>query len=883
MEAQATGRDMTQRQVWDNIRRLEERLAERVRTVPRSAMADRRELSGDMAQTAWTRGMSRLTQTLERVTRGGIHDTDERLHAWYAAQAYARIVLFAAEKNIKEGNMYSDEVQASLRAKDNLVRMRERQMELISKTNLSAAEQGELARVRTDIDRLVRDIPNLEQTARKYQKDHFNADRNLKSVGDMAVSYYNLNEQNNMRDPRFAFGGGYAMGAALMTGYQTGQFVGERPQMWAGYHIYPGDRVLNLLSRPNYWASNMFGTHTRTFFTKMTGYTTVYHQDPERGPMAANNHEPGIIAGVQSLFKPSMNFDWLTHFYAKPLMRGDGFLDSFNPKHYKNEFGRNWVDETNWVGQRYNLPFSFKYGKGDKGRGGGSDYSSQIDIDKYKSMGMDVGEELRRRKLGLSFREEYMLWDKREGAKLENDVRQNIDAMKSRLGSVHDATERQMLQSQIREISMANDAAKGAWHLPGVRSFMRQGFYGVENRAGYDIAAIGESHRPWELYSWAMKNVGPIVTIPGMLFIDQEWNWKVFPRVARSIISPTETPTTNWYDRHKNEKENKPQWKSEIGDFNKMRVAQGKYSDPIRPQETFGIEQDLFRDALRDTFRRETPALSKFFELDSQRQSWSFQNSEYTIPLAPLYLGLYHIFRHNSSWARQQTWNQHTPREKDLGELNDEERRAERAIRTAQASAAQQGAATYPCPVCGLQLRSGQACPLHRSSDAIEQEREHKGLGPWSAKKREQLKTWVISSFSISENIGHGYLAQQDSAHCSIHGLLFKGTACPLCLENYARKEGGDARERVKQFKQYADDYGRQMYKVQKDKNMNELEKGRRLADLQQEREDLIKGLNLNIDRDTRMGFHQGRMYLQAEMERLKKMERERNYRVEFQ
>ncbi|VVB56475.1 Uncharacterised protein [uncultured archaeon] len=879
LEAMASGRELSREQVWANIRKIEEMLAERVRAVPRSALADPSALTGQMRQSAWTRGMARLTQSMERVTRGGLHDTDERLHAWYAAQAYARIVMFAAEANIRTNKLYSEEVQDSLNAKKKLEQARVQQLELLSKPSLTAEEQVRLGALRGEISQLVRDIPRLEERARQYQTDNRNADKNLRGVADLANPFYNVNENVNMRDPRIAFGGGYAMGAALMVGYQTGQFVGERPQMWAGYHLLPGDRVMNLFARPNYYASMLFGMHTRTFFTKMTGYTTVYHQDPERGPMAANNHEPGVIEGVQSLFKPGLNFDWFTRFYANPVMRG------FRARDYKDEFGWAIKEETNWGGIRYNLPWTFKYGKGVGGRGGGTDYTSEIDQRKYQAMGLDAGEEMRRRKIGLTFREEYLLWDRREQAENQMNMRQGIDAMRSRLNSITDPVERRMMQSQIREFGDVLNTTRTAWSLPGVRSFTRQNYYAVENRSGYDIAAIGESHRPWELYAWSHKNVGPVVPIPGMLYVDQEGSSRLFPRLARTISNPILTPTSNLYDRYANYKAGgeSVQHKSPLSPFSMLQGMGDSMSMPGRERGTPGVEQDLFRDALRDVYRRETPALGKFFELDMQRQSWSFQNSEYTIPLAPLYLGLFHVFRHNSAWARQQTWNQHTPREKDLGEMTDEQRRAERAMHTARQAAIGLGDTSYRCPTHGLTIRGEQMCPLCRSAEAIRQEREQTGLDPWIRKKREQMKSWVTASFSFSEHIGQNYMHYQDQAHCSTHGIGYRrGTACPLCLEDAARRNGGEAAGRVEEFRRTVRDYEKRMREVETDRRVSEVERGKKLMALSEERETRLTQLNLQIERDTRMGYHQGLAYLQAEMERLRKMEAERNYKVEF-
>jgi hypothetical protein len=682
----------------------------------------------------------------------------------------------------------------------------------------------------------------------------------------LALPFYNVNEQVNMRDPRIAFGGGYAMGQAMMTGYQTGQFVGERPQMWAGYHLFPGDRVLNVFARPNYWASMAFGMHTRTFFTKMTGYTTVYHQDPERGISGSNTHEPGMAAGIHSFFRVSQSFDWFTRFYAKPISRG------WHLKDYQDEFGWKLKEEGNWGGYRYNLPFTFKYGKGVGGRGGGTDDVSDIDKTRYAQMGLDAGEEMRRRKLGLSFREEYMLWDKREKAQELDVSERNIDILRERARSVSDPTERRILGSQIREWEDTLGATRQAWNVPGIRSFFRQGYWSVENRSGYDISAIGGAHRPWEMLSAYHKNVGAAAPVPGMVFVNFEGEWKLFPRLARSIMNPTDTAITNPYDRRLkgNERDTNP-----LSNFARLSFGE---------KEPVGIEQDLARDALRDTYRRETPVLSKFFDLDMQRQQWSFQNSEYTIPLAPLYLGIYHLFRHNSAWAHKQSWNQMTPREKDIGELSEQERAQERAMRLSQANAQGAGQATYQCPTHGLNISSGQLCPLCRTKEALRQESEHSGLGPFVARRSESLKNLVISSFSISEHIGKKYLHLENQVYCSHgHGIPYqRGLTCPECLREAAGRSGGDAGARVLQYQHTLDDYTKRMREVETNRSLSELAKGRDLLRLRQEREDALNRIDLQISRDTRLGFRQDRMYLQAEHEEIKKAEALRNYKLEW-
>ncbi len=879
-EARISGRELGREHVLANIRKIENMLFDHVQMTTRSSLKD------DPNQKLTTRFGSRATQFLERVMRGGTTETDERLHQWYASQAYARVVIQSYAKDAFSEKLYSSEVQDSLNAKKELGRLRGEQLDLLKQTHLSMDQQQKLAQLRTDISKQMQEVQRLEQASRDYQKNNSYVDRQLKRVADLWLPFYNVAEQTNMRDPRIAAGGGYAMGPAMMVGYQTGQFVGERPQMWAGYALNPGDRMLNILARPSQWAAIAFGSHTRTFFTKMTGYTTVYHVDPERGISGTNTHEQGVVEAFQSLFKPSQSFDWLTRLNIKPVVRG------FSPSKYKNEFGWDVSEENSWYGKTYNWPVTFK-GSGTP-KSGTTESLSSIDANRYAMMGMDLGVAKRQTKPGMSFREEYTVWNQRDKAQMESESRANIEAMRERLNTIKDPTERRLLQYQIREAQDVADTTRRMWNIPGMGAFFRQGYYGVENRAGYDIAASGGSHRPWEMLAPYHKNVDG-AWVPGMLELDRAGNLQLFPRLARTISGSWMGSGEAMYtgkqkgafgtggERHAT---------SPLSQYEKLEYGVGMGGSA---EKGYGIQdisqygtaymtgsgsgRDLFRDALRDTYRRETPLLPKMLDLEMQRQSWSFQNSEYVIPLAPLYLGIYHIWRHSSKTAREQSWNRDAPNERDYGELTADEKRQTAVMRERMMRA---GDSTYSCPTHGIILRGGQACPLCRSEEALKAEKENTFLKRVPARKFEQMKDWGRSWMSLGTGMPGYYTHYMDQAHCSIHQVGYpRGTACPLCMEKQVKASRSDAeRRQMLELDSKLKGYAKEIDSIYGNRRLSELERGRKIAEVVDKREETVQKMGISFERDTRMGFSQGRAYLQAEMERLKEEEKKHNYKI---
>ncbi|MDE1798380.1 MAG: hypothetical protein KGH63_03170, partial [Candidatus Micrarchaeota archaeon] len=749
----------------------------------------------------------------------------------------ARLVLDTFQKDWGSKIMMSDEIKASLAAKDQLSAYRQEQIALLHKGRLTPEDRARLAELRSLIPEQIRFVREQEAAARRANKEGFWADRELKGVADMNIPFFNIAEMTVMRDPRFAFGGGHGMGPAVMVGYQTGQFVGERPNMWAGYHIGPGDRVLNILAQPAYVAAMGFGMSTRSFFSKMTGYTTIYHMDPEKGPHGGTGHEGGLVQAFQSLFRPSESNDWLTRLYLRPMLRTK----------YRDEYGFSAKDEATWAGERFTFPVSWKYGGGGKARGVDSAYA--VDESKYQQMGQDASEEMRRRKLGLTFREEYTLWDKRYAASNREQLQSSIDALRGQLALASDSAERRIIKSEIRELSDTLRTDRAAWHIPGISALFRQGYYAVENRAGYDISAAGGAHRPYEMSNPWFKNTGR-VNIPGMFYQDWEGggsspHLQVFPRVARTLVnSPKEILAT---------------LPERIG----MEGDAG------------GVGRELRRDALRDVFRHDTPFLSKFMELEMERLSYSFTNSPYIIPLAPLYVIAYQQLK-KSAWGKRQPWSTEAPGERELGPLSDDERRQEALMRGAQAREAGLGHTTYRCPAHGLELSTREACPLCRSQAQYEAEAESK-LPKRYSKIKEAAKNWIESSTPFT-----GYTHYYNQSHCPHHGIAYdRGTACPLCLQDQVKKAGGPAAARADAFMREVGDINRQLKAVAADRTMHDEERAREMDRLLAEREKLGEAHGLQVERDRRMGYRESKDYIRSQIALIRETEKKQAAKFE--
>lgn len=849
------GRDITdERRTVRNTFRLEQQLAEKVRLVPHSALVSKNEEGSGIS--AWTRNWYRATKFAENVIRGGAHRTDERLHEWYSTQAMVRVVLNTFSRNFEETDekksMLSDETRESMEAKGRMEKLQIKRNDLMKKMaeklgewneqhlvsesgKISHRKERQYGMMQNRLELLRADIARQEGIVRDSEKKAFRLnrplglqpDRTLFDVAQMATPFYSVAELTVMRDPRVVFGGGYGLGPAIMGGYQTGQFVSERPMMWAGYHLAPGDRLLNFLARPSYYAAMAYGMATRSFFTKLTGYTTIYHLDPDRG--GKSYHEPGPMEGFQSLFRPSQGFDWLTRF-MNPMRR------------------RKWTDEMGWhlseegggQGTRSVGLFTMKYA--------GTEDAYRIDKNAAKLEGRDIRKDLLHHKPGRDFRELNEQWEKGLDAEAVQHTQNTIRHLRKMRTETNDATERRNLNYMIKELEDTARVEGAVSKLPVIGKWMAQGYYSVENRSGYDINAIGGGHRPLEMWWAPYKNVGKGTSSAGMLYTDlQTGSWEPFSRVGRTLAMA----------------------RPEI-DGASTRLMGTLFAS----EDEGGLGRDLRRDMLRDTFRRETPLISKFMELENERLSFSLLNSPYILPLAPLYVGAFNFGYRKIKNARRQAWNSEMPKEEHKPARAALER-AEQAISLQAPHAAAMGN-WFRCPTHGLEMRAGSPCPLCKS---IEEHRiEEEGRGHRLRRYWEHTKN-LAQSLSLGQS-SERYYFKYSQAHCPTHGIDYdRGTLCPMCLDrqvNEGNIERGEARtlrrELAKIQKEMAgvykgrwtDDAG-DTVRVKSDAE-GDIRKGVRMAELFRRREQLLEGLHMQKERDTRMGYRPSQVYLRHKM-----------------
>lgn len=827
------GAGLSRAQVLSNIARVERMLSERMQLTTRSAVVDDKSLS------AMSRAGIRFGQLIERIGAGGIHNSNERMHGWYTSQAYARVVLEAFSRQAEQ--FYSDETRASREAKERLGGLRREERELLGKMAPTFDETRRLEYLRThEIPTLSRQVEQLEAKARENNRQFGGADRHTRWMKEAWVPFYNVAELTVMRDPRIAFGGGYGMSQATMVGYQTGQFVGERTMMNFGYGIGPSDRMANVLVRPTYYTAMVYGMLTRTFFTKLTGYTTIYHMDIERG-VHGTSHEPEILGAFQSVFKPRLSMDWLTRAFAKPFVR----------KKWTDEFGTEILDESKWAGARYVSPLSWK-----SVVQGGAEELYRRDEDTYRLKGINAYDEVRQRKLGLSFREEFSLWDKRYAAGDIEANRRTMESLQARAAASKDPAERELLRHMAGEMRDMVETSRKIWSVPFIGNWFRQGYYAMENRSGYDMSAIGSAHRPPEMFWPYFKNMD-WSAIPGMLYstkgnYGEAGTMELFPRVTRTLAQ---------------------------GDGPLKKMA-----DHLQPREVDGlgtvgnVGRDVHRDSLRDLYRRETPLLTKFVDLEMQRAGFGFLNSPYIIPLAPTYLGAYHLAKRFIPSMREKAFTIETPSERHLGPLSGQEAAQEERMRTERTRAMRQGEGTYSCPTHGITLPVGATCPLCRSTVNYEMDKYQASF----ARKAEKAGQWAVNAVQSAYGI-HGYDHYMNQAHCPMHGIAFdRGTACPLCLERKVREEtvGGGGRDRSRRMSEMREankrleGYTREMEKVASDRRLNEEERVRRVREIAQRREQFVADRGISSEADTRMSYEQSREQLKSEMQRVAELER---------
>ncbi|MEM4196792.1 MAG: hypothetical protein QXV64_01580 [Candidatus Anstonellaceae archaeon] len=207
----------------------------------------------------------------ENIFVGGTSLMSSRLQEWYAAQAYARMVLYNFTQNYNRGlYTYSEEEkrEAGLTTFEDEKLFKKYEKEL----------QGTLGPGRFDTQGLLN-------------------------------RFFNVVEQTVMRDPRITYGSGYGLDPAIMSGYPTGQYYPEHPRLFSFYEGIPGSRLAYPFIYISYEIGRLFAILNRPFFTLTTGYTTAYRYDPEYGFLYGHHEKPSFFQAIRSLFKPSYNFD----------------------------------------------------------------------------------------------------------------------------------------------------------------------------------------------------------------------------------------------------------------------------------------------------------------------------------------------------------------------------------------------------------------------------------------------------------------------------------------------------------------------------------------------------------------------------------------------
>ncbi len=737
-----------------------------------------------------SRAGNSFAMMLEKVFGGGTYNTAERLQQWYATQAHTRVVLenFAPFDDSpiwdkgKRPNTWteflSEETKESLAAKRNLAKAREDQLALLQKTTLMPTEQLQLSQLRLQISQLQASIPELEARARLSDRALGGADRSMRELADMSIPFYNTNEMTVMRDPRIAFGGGYGMKPAIMVGYQTGQFVGERSNMWAGANLVPADRVLNQLAKPAFVAAMMFGSHTRSFFTKMMGYTTMYQQT-EHGP---ENERFAFRHAFTTLFRPTESFDWLTRLMSRPIWR--------KPSMYRDEFGYTIKEEHGGTGARFIMPFTWK--------GGGVDPIYRADASRMQLEGISGGveAETRRRKLGMTFREWFNLTDSRTASE---NPQAAFDQLRSTMQLTADSREKAMIQSQMEELQEKIHAERKIWRIPIIGKFFQQGYYSVEDRAGYDISAMGGAHRPWELLSPYHKNIG-LAPIPGMVYKTWDNELKLFPRVASMLINAPQDYGS--YDNSIGVWRNK-----DIDSRGAMRKLLGL--GMVGGERTESISGNLGRDALfkeslKDVYRHEKNLLYQFMEIETEHMQYNFLNNYYVMPLAPPIAAVYQILKSLPFYNNPlRNWGA-TTLNKYEKYLTPEEAQSDQArMRSEMNSAAFKtpaGQQSYwTCSRHGVSMPYGVWCMICQTEQEDIQNRQKKvaGLTRMKYGMRDTAISYLGSflpfeykpdpdnpntgKFSPSIR-GYTYNYYINQTHCPTHGIGYpRGTNCPMC------------------------------------------------------------------------------------------------------
>ncbi|MFA5106479.1 MAG: hypothetical protein WC506_05990 [Candidatus Micrarchaeia archaeon] len=190
---------------------------------------------------------------------------------------------------------------------------------LQGKYSASAGNPVEHAKIGKQLDEARKSLRDYNMTyddLRSVQKgiktaSYYDEFLMARKMGRQFQNFYNVMESSQMRDPRFG-SSSYGMYQMLATGYHTGQGMYENPNIILGHNLLPGDFINKMSLKVTKPFAQLFGQHTRSFFSLAVGYPVVSDQ--------AQARRPAYGEAVMSLLTPWESFNRFNR-YAAPRSR----------------------------------------------------------------------------------------------------------------------------------------------------------------------------------------------------------------------------------------------------------------------------------------------------------------------------------------------------------------------------------------------------------------------------------------------------------------------------------------------------------------------------------------------------------------------------------
>jgi hypothetical protein len=563
----------------------------------------------------------------ERVQVGGLDKINRGLMDWYSAQLQTRLALSKLDNFINNAPGAGDRFDIMSEKYRNL---KDVEGELLSARSMEkkarmAGEAAAAAIAHGNVDRLMSDRKDLMANV-----SHNELDRSLLAVRGQMLNFYNITESSVMRDPRIAIGAGYGIQYGPMVGYQTGQFVYERPSMIFGPGLLPGDATANWLMRPTYWTAVMFSQIARPFYTSIIGYPSVYDNDMFYG---ASMRKGNIRRAVGEALSITQNLE-IFHRFTLPRIR--------KKEEYFTEEGFRITGE-GWYGKRFLAPITFR--RDVEGVGTAENEERRLQLLGIQS---EAGQDVKRRMLGSHGlqRTEMRMEIERAQAEMDRYARGNADLRTTRdeLIRVLAAERSTLTADQIKDLNDAiarrskelhdNEAAirretsarkeaeqyaeRPLEKMPGVFGRLFQpGYYNILNLGGYDIALEGSRMRGFDLYAPYHKSGIWKPPVPGMLDITpsvpgvSESEWRMFPRVAAHVMA-----------------------NSTLAELTRFKTYGLGANGDVEAKGDWYRSPEM--ESNRDVYRHEDSPILRLAKLESERMGYSFLNSPFSIPLSPL-------------------------------------------------------------------------------------------------------------------------------------------------------------------------------------------------------------------------------------------------------